>query len=260
MMFSLNGIPSVFNGQEIGAATPAYSAYSIFDAGRSIPAQDQSGLFAYYQQLIRLRKMFPSLSSKNYQEVSISPGASVFAYRRWEKTENVFAVVNMGNAAVSATLQIPTSQLTLEPARTYFLTDLITNEYISGTPQSLASVSIPMNAYSTRLFVLADTIARTVGVEEPVVADIPGELALAQNYPNPFNPSTTIAFELPGTVSVSLRVYDVLGREVSVLMQGEKPAGRYQVVFNGDGFASGVYFYRLQTGSTSLVRKMLMMR
>jgi len=77
---------------------------------------------------------------------------------------------------------------------------------------------------------------------------LPVRYALEQNYPNPFNPSTTIRYELPKTSHVSLSVYDVLGREVSVLVNERRDAGVYEIKFDGSGLSSGVYFYRIQAG------------
>lgn len=75
---------------------------------------------------------------------------------------------------------------------------------------------------------------------------LPRTFRLLQNYPNPFNPTTTIAFDLPATARVTLRVYDVLGREVARLMQAERLApGRYRVPFEAAGLPSGVYLYHL---------------
>ena len=89
---------------------------------------------------------------------------------------------------------------------------------------------------------------------------IPGAFLLAQNYPNPFNPSTTIKYELPKASHVSLTVYDVLGRQVSVLVNEKRDAGSYEVKFNGSNLASGVYFYRLQAGSYVDTKKLLLLR
>jgi photosystem II stability/assembly factor-like uncharacterized protein len=83
---------------------------------------------------------------------------------------------------------------------------------------------------------------------------------LGQNYPNPFNPSTTITYELPGTMEVRLVVYDVLGREVSVLVQERKGAGIHKVALEGRGLSSGVYFYRLIAGSFIQTKKLLLVR
>ncbi len=76
-------------------------------------------------------------------------------------------------------------------------------------------------------------------------ARMPARCALYQNYPNPFNPTTTIRYDLPGKSRVSLKIYDVLGRVVATLKEGVQGAGSVQVEWNGSGFASGIYFCRL---------------
>jgi hypothetical protein len=83
---------------------------------------------------------------------------------------------------------------------------------------------------------------------------------LSQNYPNPFNPNTTIKFELPTSSHVSLTVYDILGREASVLVNEKREAGAYEVKFDGSNLASGVYFYRIQAGSFVQTKRLLLLR
>ncbi len=90
----------------------------------------------------------------------------------------------------------------------------------------------------------------------------PTEYSLMQNYPNPFNPSTTITYDIPQSGYVSLKVYDILGNEVATLVNGYKSAGEYRQVFNmnnaGRSIASGIYFYRLESGNFVSVRKMIL--
>lgn len=86
------------------------------------------------------------------------------------------------------------------------------------------------------------------------------EYRLEQNFPNPFNPSTQITFAVPRTEQVELTVYNLLGNEIATLVNEVKSAGVYKVNFNASNLASGVYFYRLRTGNTSLVKKMLFMK
>jgi photosystem II stability/assembly factor-like uncharacterized protein len=87
---------------------------------------------------------------------------------------------------------------------------------------------------------------------------------LLQNYPNPFNPTTTIKYSIPaetsGHVAIKLKVYDLLGSEVAVLVNEEKPPGNYEVKFDGSGLPSGIYFYRLQAGGYTSTRKMLLIK
>lgn len=83
---------------------------------------------------------------------------------------------------------------------------------------------------------------------------------LNQNYPNPFNPSTTINFTIPRSSFTSLKVYDILGREVSRLINSELNAGSHSVTFNGENLASGIYYYRLESSGNVAVKKMLLIK
>jgi cyclomaltodextrinase / maltogenic alpha-amylase / neopullulanase len=258
--YSLNGIPLLYNGQEIGNATYPYSAYFIFSRGGTMMSQDPYGLFPYYQQLARWRRNLPALTGPNFAEVPITPSASQYAFRRWSGSQNVFTCVNMAASAASATLAIPVPSLGLDSTRTYYLTDLISGQYVSGTPAALGSAGIQMPAYSTRMFLLADSIVSVTSVQPGALADLPGTYRLDQNYPNPFNPATVIGYELPAASHVRLEVYDVLGRSVATLVNAEQPPGRYTVPFDGRALASGMYVYRLQAGSRSIAKKMLIVK
>jgi uncharacterized protein (DUF1501 family) len=89
---------------------------------------------------------------------------------------------------------------------------------------------------------------------------LPEKYALDQNYPNPFNPTTTIHYELPAAAHVLLEVFDMAGRRIRVLEEGERPAGEHTVQFDASRLASGAYFYRLQAGGFSETRKALLIR
>jgi hypothetical protein len=90
--------------------------------------------------------------------------------------------------------------------------------------------------------------------------EVPNEFALAQNYPNPFNPSTKISWQSPVSSHQTLKIYDVLGNEVAVLVDEFKSAGNFEVDFNSQNLSSGIYFYKLRIGKNELVRKMLLLR
>lgn len=91
-------------------------------------------------------------------------------------------------------------------------------------------------------------------------AALPKTFELDQNYPNPFNPSTVIEYQLPQSGNVTLRVYDILGRVVEMLVNGRENAGDHSVIFNGDRLASGVYFYSIESDGKLLNRKMLLLK
>ena len=95
-------------------------------------------------------------------------------------------------------------------------------------------------------------------IVEAVIA--PSVFSLSQNYPNPFNPTTTISYQLPENSFVTLKVYDILGREVATLLNEYKPAGKYEVDFNAAALPSGVYFYQIKAGNYTAIKKMILLR
>ena len=97
-------------------------------------------------------------------------------------------------------------------------------------------------------------------VENETFESRPVHYELAQNYPNPFNPLTTIRFSLPAAGHVTLKVYNILGKEVAELIDENMNAGSKKVVFNASRFSSGVYFYKLDFNGGSLIRKMTLLK
>jgi len=107
-----------------------------------------------------------------------------------------------------------------------------------------------------------DTILVLVRDEKPLT---PIEFSLSQNYPNPFNPITTIKFSIPADErrdrqNVGLKIYDVLGNEIATIVNEEKPAGSYEIEFDGNGLPSGMYFYQLKTGKFIQAKKMVLIK
>jgi hypothetical protein len=89
---------------------------------------------------------------------------------------------------------------------------------------------------------------------------VPSTFQLLQNYPNPFNPSTKIKYSVPQSSNVDLKVYDILGNEIEILVSEEKPIGTYEVTWYAENLPSGVYFYQLKAGSFLETRKMLLLK
>ena len=104
-----------------------------------------------------------------------------------------------------------------------------------------------------------DTLGTLMAVNEKK-NNVPRTIQLNQNYPNPFNPTTVIQYQLPKDTHVTLKIYDILGRVVATLVDGEETAGPHEVVFDGSRFASSVYFYRLSTPTYSKIQKMILMK
>ncbi|MBX2974481.1 MAG: T9SS type A sorting domain-containing protein [Ignavibacteriaceae bacterium] len=102
--------------------------------------------------------------------------------------------------------------------------------------------------------------SETLNVE---VGDLPISFDLSQNYPNPFNPTTKINFAVPLSASnsfITLKVYDVTGREITTLLNEQKPSGEYEVVFNGNELSSGVYFYKLTINDFVSTKKLILLK
>lgn len=109
------------------------------------------------------------------------------------------------------------------------------------------------------MFKLTGTIDTSVSIQH-IGSEIPDGYLLKQNYPNPFNPSTSIEFSIPQKAFISLKVYNILGEEVGNLVNDELSPGNYRFNFDASNLTSGVYFYRINAGSFTEVRKMLLIK
>jgi len=107
--------------------------------------------------------------------------------------------------------------------------------------------------------IISDTLYGEM-TDVPPAQDIPNKMQLNQNYPNPFNPSTKIRFTISDFGFTTLKVYDVLGNEVTTLVNEEKHPGVYEVEFNANELSSGIYFYQLKAGDFISIKKMILLR
>lgn len=116
------------------------------------------------------------------------------------------------------------------------------------------------NSQQNVVFVRIIAEGTTTGITESLTGPVPHSFQLHQNHPNPFNPQTNIEFSIPQTSNVNLSVFDIMGRNVGTLTNGLLRVGNYRVSWNAEGLPSGIYFSRLQAGSTVLTRKMILLR
>lgn len=131
-------------------------------------------------------------------------------------------------------------------------------------PQDTVCIAIMMNI-DINTGAVATSFMNTVLTQRPVgitntSTEIPNEVTLHQNYPNPFNPETNIKFELTSQGEVSLSIYNSLGKEVQNIFAGKLTPGSYSFKWNAANLPSGVYFYKLQTETSSAVKKMLLIK
>lgn len=133
--------------------------------------------------------------------------------------------------------------------------------------RSLAIVDSDLYAGTNGAGVWRRPLSQMVTSAEGLSSERPSTYALWQNYPNPFNPTTVISYQLPAVSDVRLVVYDILGREVSVLVNERQNPGRYELRFDArlsggqaSGLSSGVYFYRLQAGDFAQTKRLMVLK
>ncbi len=254
--FTSLGVPMIWQGQEMTASRGWTSdnqklsyrplEWSLMGETRGIEQ------FKYYQTLIRQRIQNPALYD----------GALMLSYRF--ETEKSLAY-GFEDAATGSKVMVVAN--------------------LSGTDQTLANVpwlgagtwydvfdqtplvtsgntvaSFPVKAFMAKVYSNKTNAQLGITSVKPVNGAVPSEFTLSQNYPNPFNPSTSISYQLPVSGMVSLKVYDMLGREVTSLVNEEQSAGTYSVRFDGTSLASGMYLYTLRTGANIETRRMMLIK
>ena len=134
------------------------------------------------------------------------------------------------------------------------------NNQIAGTAgQAAIGISTSANNSNQAGF-WYQTVDLITSVEQITDDGLPKEFRLEQNYPNPFNPTTTIQFAVPKTSIVTIKIYDVIGREVATLIDDEYQPGQYKVVFEAGQLATGLYIYRIQAGDFRETKKLMLVK
>ncbi len=135
----------------------------------------------------------------------------------------------------------------------------------NGTTTNITSYSftdkdVANGNYNYRLHQIDyDGTSKYYNVPEVIIVNV-SQFTLAQNYPNPFNPATKIKYSIPEDGIVKLKVFNILGQQVYTLVNQQMKAGTYEVDFNASGFASGVYFYKLETGKLVSIKKLIVLK
>ncbi len=184
----------------------------------------------------------PFQSAHVTRRVTLTWNASFTAtdYSVQVSSDNAFRTTVVDTTVADTSVQL---SIILQPSTGYFW------RVASSNPGGMSGYSA-VGSFTTGTGILA--------IEAP--NGIPKTFALYQNYPNPFNPTTTIQYDVPKSSHVSIKVYDVTGREVATLVDERQAAGNYSAVFNGSRFASGMYFLRMVAGNYVRTVKMMMVK
>jgi cyclomaltodextrinase / maltogenic alpha-amylase / neopullulanase len=285
VLFTAPGLPMIWNGQEVGwgygiSGSKETRARSVIEWNY----QGRPVLAPHYQRLATLRGKFPAFTTHKTDTnsdgsingtdapdiVRISSGNSyVYAFTRPYLNQNGLAVVNVADTDQTVTLDLSAAnalkfQDGVNGSTVVYVNELLSATTTTRTVGELSALPVSLSGYGSAVYTVSLTrdslglLNSILGVApEPEVASTFG---LMQNYPNPFNPTTNIRYQISEIGHLKLAVYDMLGREVAVLVDGVKEPGYYQVEWNAAGMASGVYYYRLTAGASVEVKKMLLLR
>jgi hypothetical protein len=184
-----------------------------------------------------------------------------------ELTSFAAEVNESGNVVLNWTTATETNNQMFEIERSTDKTNFVTIGYVDGfgtttEPQSYTYTDADLNSgsYSYRLKQIDFDGHYAYSEVVDVVITGPLTFALLQNYPNPFNPATIIEYSIPNKSNVTISVFDAIGNELEILYSGEKEAGVHQITWNATNYASGIYFYRMNSDKFVQVKKMLLLK
>ncbi|MFN3386137.1 MAG: alpha-amylase family glycosyl hydrolase [Candidatus Thermochlorobacter sp.] len=279
VIFTAPGHPLLYTGQEVGAGFPT-SATNLGEPDLNVRRRGvvnwnhfgRTLLMPHYQRLAHIRAQFPAFWTQSLQRlIPTNNNNFIYAFTRPFENQNGLTVVNFSDQTQTAILNLRTAGAVLftggiQDNTTYFLNNLYDNTRREVRGSELSAVTVTLPPFGSAIFTLSTTpdavvIPNPLSTEQDTKST-PQVFALEQNYPNPFNPTTTIRYQLPQATTVSLKVFDVLGREVATLVNARQAAGQYSVQFSaGDkALSSGVYFYRLQAGNFVETKKMVLIK
>jgi aryl-phospho-beta-D-glucosidase BglC (GH1 family) len=224
----------------------------------NIPFQawEDGGQFKFYNRADHTWNEVKDILIHTYKEspnkLTISAAANTSIKIQWKNnTSGSDSIVIERKVSPSANF---VSIASVAPAATVFI-DTTTSAGTAYYYRLSVNVKDSIIAQSYPIMMTAKLTATSVAAE-----NAPLRYQLSDNYPNPFNPSTTISFQIPQRLHVTLKVYDVIGREVAVIFSGELEAGSYTRQWNAAAFSSGVYFYRLQAGTFSQTKRLVLLK
>jgi len=246
LMFTLNGVPLIYSGGEVGELTRR----------EMIDWTDPDDMRPYFKKLIDLHKKY--VHNPVITRINNSESSDVYSYSSVSGSNTIITAANFKDQEKNITVDL--SNLAYDGSSTYFLTDLISGQVYSVSPSSRANYALTLENYQARVFYYGLDSVSVVSVDDNQTSMLPSEYKLYQNYPNPFNPSTKIKYQVKEAGKVVLKLYDILGSEVTTLVNEEKNPGTYQVDFNASSLSSGVYFYRMQAGNFVSVKKLILMK
>ncbi|MDP1677661.1 MAG: T9SS type A sorting domain-containing protein [Bacteroidota bacterium] len=265
---SAQGQKHLFEGiayRELGKHKVAFSIFSKMIAEDEEPNAAIVELYNTYSESTK-DDVYNYLKIASQGEISIAPHLlSAIHLRRGEikeaKAVNESIIKNHPNTEDETHAKIQQLYIALYYEKNFDLASLLlTDIQKTENADKNIEVSIAQHALATYGNANGTKEAFSLKKESRVAEHIPEEFDLLQNYPNPFNPTTTIAFSIPEAENVRLVVYDYLGREISILLDGFTTAGKHEIQFNASKLSSGIYLYKIISGRNVATKKMLLLK
>ena len=250
LMLTIPGAVMLYAGQEIGAR----SQRGLIPWG-----SDPDGMYPHYYRLMNARARLAALHSGEFVRLANSQPARVYSYARsGPGMAPVLFAGNFDDSLATISLDVPLDSLGLAADSQYVVSELLTDTHVSLSGAQLAAFGATLAPYQAGVWVIADS-AISVDAPKPPAA-VPDKIRLGAAYPNPFNPVTILPLELSARTRVTLKVYDLLGREVATLVDGVLEAGEHRLSWDGHTVGSGIYFAVLSAGSTRQIQKLVLIR
>jgi glycosidase len=276
-IFSVPGFPMIWNGQEVGWGYGIPGAKE--DRNRSTIGWNFQGgpiLLPHYQRLAWIRGTFPAFATQVFERIGTG-NANVYGILRKYQNENAISLCNFGSESAQVSFMLiatgAPNVLFSNPqnGKLYYVNDVYNDTTYQITfSGGVTNFSMNLPAYGSAVLIVSDSIKKlsvpkVTSVETNGAVALPAVFKLYQNFPNPFNPSTTIQFCIPKAETITIRIFNILGQEVAVVAHGIYTAGEHQVQWNGYSLegrpmSSGVYFIRLEAGTMTDTRKIILMK
>ncbi|TVQ75280.1 MAG: T9SS C-terminal target domain-containing protein, partial [Balneolaceae bacterium] len=243
---TFDGMPLVYSGQEAGLD----KRLAFFDKDL-IPWRDHPKA-DLYAALFHLRRENQALwhgeAGGELQRVPTSSNRNVFAFIRKKNDDQVLVAANLSGQGRDLTLEGSMASGTYR--------DVLTGDVVSIGEDA----EIALGAWDYVVYELLESGTSSDRSGELAKDDIAGGPVLHQNYPNPFNPATTISFTLAHPAAVTVEIFDLTGRKITRLADGDRPAGRHQVTWDAADAASGIYLLKIRAGDWQEARKMTVVK
>ncbi|MFZ4620546.1 MAG: alpha-amylase family glycosyl hydrolase [Bacteroidota bacterium] len=238
---TVRSMPLIYGGQEAGLN----HRLKFFDKDEIVwsASPRAARIGALLKLKTRNSALWNGTKGAEPERVSTTLDQNIYAFIRQKGTDKVLSVFNLSSSAKTFTLSGSSSVGTFR--------DIFTDSIMSLTPNY--SMTLPAWGYK----IMEGYSVTSAGQQKN---STPSAFELMQNYPNPFNPATRISYSIPSDGFTTLSVYSVIGQEVQTIVNEYQKAGRYSAEFNAKDLSSGVYLYRIHSGSFSAIKKMVLMK